>query len=293
MIRGLYTAAAGMVTEQRRHDTATQNIANMNTTGYKQVESLNHSFPEVLISAMQNGTTKSIGRLNTGVFAEQSMSKFLQGDLVNTTKTTDFALSSDLSVTDPATGQNIVFDQSGKYINAQGQVTYQPQAFFTVQDTDGNQLYTRNGSFTVDSAGNLLSSAGYKVLGANGQPVNVGALRSVDDLRVDDAGRVVNAATGTDTGIRLGVSIVTNPQNLVRDGNGVFHADDPATAGIRYAAAGDNVQVRQGYIEGSNVDVTQVTVDLNAAYRAYEANQKVVQFYDSTLDKAVNSVGRV
>ncbi|MNB77977.1 Flagellar basal-body rod protein FlgG [compost metagenome] len=293
MIRGLYTAAAGMVTEQRRHDTATQNIANINTTGYKQVESLNHSFPEVLISAMQNGTTKSIGKLNTGVFAEQSMSKFLQGDLVNTTKTTDFALSSDLSVTDPATGQNIVFDQSGKYINAQGQVTYQPQAFFTVQDTDGNQLYTRNGSFTVDSTGNLLSSAGYKVLGANGQPVNVGALRSVDDLRVDDAGRVVNAATGTDTGIRLGVSIVTNPQNLVRDGNGVFHADDPATAGIRYAAAGDNVQVRQGYIEGSNVDVTQVTVDLNAAYRAYEANQKVVQFYDSTLDKAVNSVGRV
>ncbi|AIQ65910.1 flagellar basal body rod protein [Paenibacillus stellifer] len=293
MIRGLYTAAAGMVTEQRRHDTATQNIANMNTTGYKQVESLNHSFPEVLISAMQNGTTKSIGKLNTGVFAEQSMSKFLQGDLVNTTKTTDFALSSDLSVTDPATGQNIVFDQSGKYINAQGQVTYQPQAFFTVQDTDGNELYTRNGSFTVDSTGNLLSSAGYKVLGANGQPVNVGALRSVDDLRVDDAGRVVNAATGTDTGIRLGVSIVTNPQNLVRDGNGVFHADDPATAGIRYAAAGDNVQVRQGYIEGSNVDVTQVTVDLNAAYRAYEANQKVVQFYDSTLDKAVNSVGRV
>ncbi|MNI75370.1 flagellar basal body rod protein FlgG [compost metagenome] len=79
----------------------------------------------------------------------------------------------------------------------------------------------------------------------------------------------------------------------MRDGNGVFHADDPATAGIRYAAAGDNVQVRQGYIEGSNVDVTQVTVDLNAAYRAYEANQKVVQFYDSTLDKAVNSVGRV
>lgn len=293
MIRGLYTAAAGMVTEQRRHDTATQNIANINTTGYKQVESLNHSFPEVLISAMQNGTTKSIGKLNTGVFAEQSMSKFLQGDLVNTTKTTDFALSSDLNVTDPATGQNIVFDQSGKYINAQGQVTYQPQAFFTVQDTDGNQLYTRNGSFTVDSTGNLLSSAGYKVLGANGQPVNVGALRSVDDLRVDDAGRVVNAATGTDTGIRLGVSIVTNPQNLVRDGNGVFHADDPATAGIRYAAAGDNVQVRQGYIEGSNVDVTQVTVDLNAAYRAYEANQKVVQFYDSTLDKAVNSVGRV
>lgn len=44
MIRGLYTAAAGMVTQQRRHDTATQNIANLNTTGYKQVDSVNHAF---------------------------------------------------------------------------------------------------------------------------------------------------------------------------------------------------------------------------------------------------------
>lgn len=58
MIRGLYTAAAGMVTQQRRHDTAVQNIANLNTTGYKQVDSVSHAFPDVLISAMSGGTTK-------------------------------------------------------------------------------------------------------------------------------------------------------------------------------------------------------------------------------------------
>lgn len=291
MIRGLYTAAAGMVTEQRRHDTATQNIANMNTTGYKQVESVNRSFPEVLISAMNGGTTTQIGKMNTGVFAEESMSSFVQGDLISSGKTTDFALSGDLNVVDPATGQNIVFDGSGKYINDQGVVTYRPQAFFTVQDDDGNQLYTRNGSFTVNAAGELISSNGYKVLGANGQPVIING--PVDNLMVDNSGNVLNAATGAATGVQLGVSIVNNPDNLVRDGNGVFHADDPAAAGVRYAAAGDNIQVRQGYIEGSNVDVTQATVDMNAAYRAYEANQKVVQYYDSSLDKAVNSVGRV
>ncbi|AKG36591.1 flagellar hook-basal body protein [Paenibacillus durus] len=290
MIRGLYTAAAGMVTEQRRHDTATQNIANLNTTGYKQVESINHSFPNVLISAMQGGMVKPVGRINTGVFAEQSMSKFVQGDLVESGKTTDFALSADLRLADPATGANIPFDASGKYISDTGEIIHQPQAFFTVQDNDGNTLFTRNGGFTVSPAGELLSSGGYKVLGADGRPVVLNG--TVDNLKVDAEGNLLNA-TGAQTGVRLGISIVTKPQNLVRDGNGVFHVEDPQAAGIRYAAAGDNMQVRQGYIEGSNVDVTQVTVDLNAAYRAYEANQKVIQFYDSSLQKAVNDVGRV
>ncbi|QWU15894.1 flagellar basal-body rod protein FlgG [Paenibacillus sophorae] len=290
MIRGLYTAAAGMVTEQRRHDTATQNIANLNTTGYKQVESISHSFPNVLISAMQGGIVKPIGRMNTGVFAEQSMSKFLQGDLVESGKSTDFALSADLRLADPATGGNIPFDASGKYISDTGEIIYQPQAFFTVQDNDGNTLYTRNGGFNVSPAGELLSSGGYRVLGADGRPVVLNG--TVDSLKVDAEGNLLDA-TGATTGVRLGVSIVTKPQNLVRDGNGVFHVDDAQAAGIRYAAAADNMQVRQGYIEGSNVDATQVTVDLNAAYRAYEANQKVIQFYDNSLQKAVNDVGRV
>ncbi|MDT3428038.1 flagellar basal-body rod protein FlgG [Paenibacillus forsythiae] len=290
MIRGLYTAAAGMVTEQRRHDTATQNIANLNTTGYKQVESISHSFPNMLISAMNGRTAKPIGRINTGVFAEQSMSKYLQGDLVESGKLTDFALSADLRLADPATGGNIPFDASGKYINDQGEIIYQPQAFFTVQDNDGNTLFTRNGSFNVSPAGELLSAGGYRVLGADGRPVVLNG--PVDNLKVDAEGNLLDAS-GAATGVRLGISVVTKPENLVRDGNGVFHVDDAQAAGIRYAAAADNMQVRQGYIEGSNVDVTQVTIDLNAAYRAYEANQKVIQFYDSTLQKAVNDVGRV
>lgn len=291
MIRGLYTAAAGMVTQQRRHDTATQNIANLNTTGYKQVESVSHSFPEVLISSMERGTMKPIGRMNTGVFAEQSISKYLQGDLIESGKTTDFALSADLRLTDPATGGNIVFDGSGKYISNQGETIYQPQAFFTVQDNDGNTFFTRNGSFTVSPAGELLSSGGYKVLGTNGQPVILSGTEG--DLKVDGEGNLLDGSTGAPSGARLGISVVTRPQELVRDGNGVFHVDDAAAAGVRYANAGDNMQVRQGYIEGSNVDATQAAVDLNAAFRAYEANQKVIQFYDSSLQKAVNDVGRV
>lgn len=292
MIRGLYTAAAGMVTQQRRHDTATQNIANMNTTGYKQVDSINHAFPDVLISAMSNGSTKAVGRLNTGVFAEQSISQYVQGDLRESGKSMDFALLTDLQVTDPVTGENISFDGSGKYVSAEGEVIYRPQAFFTVQDADGNNLYTRNGSFSVNTAtGEVLSSGGFKVLDANGQPLIW--TENQDSLQVDGQGNILDPGTGLPTGTRVGISVVTKPQELVRDGNGVFHVGDVEAAGIRYSNAADNLQVRQGYLESSNVDPTQVTVDLNAAYRAYEANQKIIQYYDSSLQKAVNEVGRV
>jgi flagellar basal-body rod protein FlgG len=291
MIRGLYTAAAGMVTEQRRHDTATQNIANLNTTGYKQVNSITRSFPDVLISAMSGGTTKQVGRLNTGVYAEQSVSQYLQGDLIESSKPFDFALSTDLQLQDPATGQNMVFDGSGKNVNADGEVTYQPQAFFTVQDNEGNNLYTRNGSFTVNATGEVLSSGGFKVLDAAGNPLVL--TEPQDNLKVDGQGNLLDPATGLPSGTKLGISVVTKPQELVRDGNGVFHADDTNAAEIRLAGAADNLQVRQGYLEGSNVDATQVTVDMNAAYRAYEANQKVIQFYDSSLQKTVNEVGKV
>lgn len=292
MIRGLYTAAAGMITQQRRHDTATQNIANLNTTGYKQVDSISHAFPDVLISAMNsNGTSKAIGRLNTGVFAEQSVSQYLQGDLIQSGKSIDFALSTNLQVADPTTGANMSFDGSGKNISAKGEVTYQPQAFFTVQDNEGNNLYTRNGSFSVSATGDVLSAGGFKVLDANGKPIVL--TEPQDNLKVDGQGNLLNSATGLPSGIKLGVSVIMKPQELVRDGNGVFHADDVAAAGIRNSAATDNMQVRQGYLENSNVDATQATVDLNAAYRAYEANQKVIQFYDSSLQKAVNEVGKV
>ncbi|AIQ71368.1 flagellar hook-basal body protein [Paenibacillus graminis] len=291
MLRGLYTAAAGMVTQQRRHDTATQNIANLNTTGYKQVDSVSHAFPEVLISAMSGGTVKPVGRMNTGVFAEQSVSQYLQGDLIESGKPVDFALSTDLQVADPATGANINFDGSGKYITPDGEVIYRPQAFFTVQDNDGNQLYTRNGSFTVNAAGEVLSAGGFKVLDSNGNPLILTGPQ--DKLKVDGQGNLLNPATGRPSGTRLGISVVTRPQELVRDGNGVFHADDVDNADIRFANGTDNLQVRQGYLENSNVDATKVTVDMNAAYRAYEANQKVIQFYDSSLQKAVNEVGRI
>ncbi|MMZ68666.1 flagellar basal body rod protein FlgG [compost metagenome] len=81
----------------------------------------------------------------------------------------------------------------------------------------------------------------------------------------------------------------------MRDGNGVFRAKDPEAADIQPLPQQglEGVQVRQGYLEGSNIDTAQAMVDLLAAQRAYESNQKVIQFYDKSLEKAVNEIGRV
>ena len=293
MLRGLYNAAAGMITQQRRHDTITQNIVNVNTAGYKQTDSVQRSFPEVLVSMIggePGNPVRSIGKLNTGVFAEESLSLHKQGALRETGQAANFAIVSELGLTDQATGQNITFDASGKYIDANGEITYRPQAFFTVQDENGEVRYTRNGQFHVSQTGNLLTSTGYQVLDANNAPIVLTG--QAGNLTVNEQGQIVGEA-GNPTGVSLGVSVVDKPHDLIREGNGVFRLDNTAGDGVRFLAAGDNAIVRQGFIEASNVDPSQSMVELNAALRAYETNQKVVQFYDKTLEKAVNEIGRV
>lgn len=294
MLRGLYTAAAGLVSQQRRHDTVTQNIANINTTGYKQVDSVARSFPEVLVSVTggdPNNLDRKVGKLNTGVFMEESISMFMQGDITESTKTTDFALASDLVVIDPTTRQPYPFDANGKYVDEDGNTFYQPQSFFTVQDNNGETRYTRDGNFKVNSDGQLITSTGFQVLDTNSKPITING--SVENLKVDQQGRIIDTATGLPTGTTIAVSIVNQPYEMVREGNGVFRIDNMDAADVRTGVLGDNFQVRQNYIERSNVNSVQSMVDMNLASRAYESNQKVIQYYDRSLDKAVNEIGRV
>lgn len=287
MLRGLYSAASGMIAQQRRHDTVTNNIANINTPGFRQVEAVTRSFPEMLLSLSRDNSVPrtEVGRWNSGVFAEEGVTTFQQGDLIQTNRYADFAIVSNIEVA------GLTFDASGKAVNENGEITYQPQAFFTVQGPNDEVRYTRSGVFSVNDDGFLLSSDGYRVLGTNGQPIQLPANTSIDQLTLTDNRRFIDE-TGADMGIELLISRVDNPNELIREGNGNFKfADEDQVAPA--LAAGDQVEVRQGFMERSNVDVSQAAIDLMAALRAYEANQKVVQFYDSSLQKAVNEVGRV
>lgn len=293
MLRGLYTATAGMMTQQRRHDTVTQNIANMNTPGYKQEYSVQRAFPEVLISMMgghSDNPNRTIGRLNTGVFAEESLTPYVEGIVTASGQNTDFALEANLEVLDPTTNQPIAFDSTGKYVNADGDVSYKPQAFFTVLDANNELRYTRGGQFNVTPDGQLVTSTGYRVADTNGEAIELTG--STADFKVNSRGEVLGA-DGQPTEVALGISVIDRPYQLVREGNGNFRLDDRDGAVARYLGEGDNVQLKQGFVESSNVDSTQSMIDMMAAARAYEANQRVIQFYDKSLEKAVNDVGRV
>ncbi|NOU71437.1 flagellar hook-basal body protein [Paenibacillus sp. LMG 31458] len=297
MLRGLYTAAAGMISEQRRHDTITNNIANINSPGFKQGNALSRSFPEMLISTIRGGQGASaapLGKMSLGVFSEESISIHAQGDLQETQNPFDFALVSRIQVP----GMN--FDASGKFVNADGERTFQPQALFTVLNAEGEQRYSLNGKFTVDTAGQLVNANGNLVLGRDGQPLLLvdGAGQPIHSFKVTDKGEFLDGnglpllgPTGQPVGLML--SRAENPNLLLREGNGLLRINPGDEATVTQVAAGDQVEVRQGFIERSNVDSAQSMVDMMSALRAYEANQKVIQSYDKSMEKAANEVGRV
>ena len=288
MLRGLYTAAAGMITQQRRHDTVTNNISNLNTPGYKQVTSVGRSFPEMLLylTGIEGDKPARVGAVNTGVFAEESLSIHLQGDAMSTGRMSDFAIRSDLQV------PGLQFDDSGKAVDENGNVVFQPQAFFTVQDPNGNIRYTRNGSFLVNAEGYLVMNDGSFVLGTDNNPIQFAPGVGLDRLSLTGDLRFVDEA-GADAGVQLLITVIENPNRLVQEGYGKFRLNDEDADLARAAEAGDRIEVRQGWLERSNVDAAQAMVDLMSALRAYESNQKVIQFYDQSLSKAVNEVGKV
>lgn len=299
MLRGLYTAAAGMISEQRKHDIITNNVGNLNTPGFKAGNAVSRSFPEMLIARMgggqqDGGIAKPVGRINTGVLAEESVSLHAQGDLQETQNPFDFAIVSDIQV------PGATFDASGKFVDANGQRIYQPQAMFTVLNADNEQRYSLNGKFTVDVAGDLVNGDGNKVLGRDGQPIRLVDANNlpIRNFKVTKEGEFLDGngqplLTANGQPVALLLSRADNPNLLVREGNGLYLVRPEDAATVTTAQPGDQVEVRQGFIERSNVDPEQSMVDLMSALRAYEANQKVIQYYDKSMQLAANDIGRV
>ncbi len=315
MLRGLYTAASGLTANQRRHDTLTNNIANMNTPGFKQVTPVARSFPEMLIALTQGEDAKSIGRINTGVFIEESLPLFTQGDLIETANSGDLAIVSNIRVAEEVDGElvEIPFDESGKGVNQDGDIVYQPQAFFTLQNEAGEERYTRIGKFMVNGEGELVTLNGDRLIGRDEQPISFeGAsiaglppeveqpnVISLDQVRVGADGSMYDAGTGlpivdaAGNPIALRIAQVDNPNRLIREGSGNYRLDNPEDNPPEQVPNLAQISIEQGFIERSNVDATQSMIDLMAAQRAYEANQRMVQYYDRSLEKAVNEIGRL
>lgn len=304
MLRGLYTAAAGMINQQRRHDTITNNIANLQTPGYKQNQTVSRSFPEMLIALSSKETEgqrrQRIGRLNTGVLAEETVLLFRQGDLMETGNPLDMAIVSNI-LTDEEGQPYPPFDATGKYVTPEGERIYQPQAFFTVRNEAGEIRYTRAGQFRLGEEGQLVTANGLPVLGSNGEPIvlrdpvtdePLAAVQITTDGRILDAsGNPLYDEAGNP--LALYITRINNPNRLLSEGSGLYRLDEADADLAVQAVLGDEIQIRQGYVERSNVDATQSVVDMMNALRIYEANQKMVQYYDQSLSKAVNEVGKV
>ncbi|MFT4416393.1 flagellar hook-basal body protein [Fredinandcohnia humi] len=278
MLRGFYSAAAGMISQQRRTEMLTNNIANANTPGYKADQGSLRAFPEMLMQRLgtasiptQNGnrynTSSTIGGLQTGVYMQEMIPLFRQGDIRETGLNSDIALINGNLPINPDT-------------NAPGSL------FFAVQNATGDVRYTRNGNFTVDPAGYLTTNEGFYVLDETGNQIQVES----DQFQVSADGNLIVDGQAQ---ARLQIAYSDDPLSLIKEGNGLFRTNDNNP--LPNAANNPEVTftLKQGFIEGSNVDVSQAMTEMMTAYRAFEANQKVLQAYDKSMEKAVNEIGRL
>ncbi|WP_053218130.1 flagellar hook-basal body protein [Virgibacillus senegalensis] len=273
MLRGYYTAASGMLAQQRRQEALSNNIANAQTPGYKQDQATLKAFPEMLLQRMetQNVPTgrnlnkampATIGSINSGVYVQETIPDFSQGDLQETGITTDVALING----------NMPDENGG--------------LFFTLQNADGEERMTRNGNFTVDGQGFLVSNQGYYVLDQTGNPIQTNGM----EFNVTEEGTLQIDGQN----IPLGIAYAQDANALIKEGENLFRIDEDADPVMdARAAAGVTFSIQQGSLEGSNVDSMRAMTEMMEAYRSFETNQKVLKAYDISMEKAVNEIGRV
>lgn len=268
MIRGFYTSAAGMISQQRRQEMLTNNLANANTPGYKADSASFRAFPNLLIKAIgvdnrPLGKSHFVGELSTGAYLQERTLNFRQGDIHETGNNTDIALLQGVVPLNEDTGR-----PGG--------------LFFTVENQTGDVRYTRNGNFTIDGQGYLTTSEGFYVLDPQGTRIHVGN----EEFQLTSEGLLSN-------GVQINVAYVQDPNQLVKEGNGLLRYEGAQAVNTAIGNPNITYQLRQGFIERSNVDASQTMTDMMAAYRSFEANQKILQAYDRSLEKAANEIGRL
>lgn len=266
MVKGLYTAYTGMVNQQNRLDVLTNNLANSATNGYKKEGTTSQSFADTLAIKIKDTSDynlpKKLGNINLGVKIGENYTDYDQGSFRVTDNVYDMALDGD--------------------------------GFFAISFTNKNGetsvKYTRDGAFTVNREGYLVTKDGDYVLNqaaANaGNPGQDGYIR-VDpnvELVVDEEGYLYQ--NGVQLG-QIGVVDFENYDYLEKYGENMYNlANGGQTTPSR-------AKVVQGSLEMSNVNVVSEMVEMITISRAYESNQKIIQSIDETLDKAVNTVGSV
>ena len=282
MVRGWYTGASGMAAQQVKLDTIANNLANVDTDGYKRDVAVHKAFAQLLLrrinddglfeTPMGSGDrAPMVGKLGTGVETNEIFTAFEQGALKITESDFDLALDG--------------------------------EGFLCVQTPYGER-YTRNGSFILGKEGYLETKEGYPVLGENG-PIMVKA----NNFQIDKDGRVwINQSVqddperlvgreenGWDDAVLLDTLRIVDfelERYINKQGSSLW-VDTELSGPARIMTGEARPQVLQGFTETANVNPVTEMVRMIEVNRAYEANQKTIQSHDQALSKLINEVIKI
>ena len=256
MIRSLWISKTGMDAQQTQLDVVSNNLANVNTTGFKRSRAvfedlLYQNAREPGAQSSQQTTLPSGLQIGTGTRVVTTERLHTQGNLTKTGNSTDVA------------------------INGNG--------FFQVQMPDGTLAYTRDGNFQINAQGQLVTSSGYPVQPAVTVPQNATSLTVGKDgvVTVTMPGTVNNTQVGT-----FQLANFINPAGLRSLGENLY-AETEASGTANLANPGSNGvgALNQNYVETSNVNVVEEMIQMIQTQRAYEINSKAVQTADRMLEK--------
>ena len=274
MMRSLWTAASGMRAQQVNVDTIANNVANINTIGYKSQQA---SFKSLLYQNLQSKSTNNAGEekpvaaeVGLGSRVAAITSTFTNGNLQATEDPYSMALEGD--------------------------------GFFQIRTAGGELQYTRDGGFIVSPAaqGNMLCTTdGNAVLDAYGNQIILPNTQVATNLVVNEDGTIAfpdatgNPAILTDANgrpVRFGIYQFNNPAGLAKEGSNNFSVTVASGAAVAENgnATVQQTRVHQYYTEASNVDVAEEMVNLIVAQRAYEMNSKAIQTSDEMMQQANN-----
>ena len=260
MQHGMRIAASGAMVALHHTDVMANNLANVNTVGFKPDNAMVRSRAVVRIEDDLPflPSDSLLERLGAGVLAGPRRTSFRQGPMQTTDNPLDLAIEG--------------------------------TAFFMVRletDQGAQTALTRDGRFTRDAMGRLVQSAtGMPILGPGQQPIFL----PEGPVTIDPHGRISD--TQGNTVATIGVLHVEDPHALHKQGEGLFLAPPQAFQGATDALA-SGARIHQGMLEGSGVDPIRAMMEITDAGRAVAGNSRMIGYHDQLLDQAINTFARV
>jgi len=261
MVRSLWTGASGMIGQQSNTDVIANNLANVNTHGYRKqradFEDLIYQTVKVAGTPATEDTVVPVGiQMGHGVKLADTQRVFTQGSLQQTEVSTDMAIMG--------------------------------EGFFKIQMYDGSMAYTRNGNFKVDETGRMVTSNGYWLI----PDIVMPELFLPDSINVTKDGRVSvkvprnGDVEEVDVG-RIELYRFPNPVGLTAVGENLFKVSNASGDAIPAIPGYDGMgTIQHKFLEMANVQIVQEMVNLIVAQRAYEFNSRTVQTSDNMLGTA-------